>query len=111
MKGTVERKREREKEEVAMQRLGVFSLPSSFVFGAFVRPLPLPLSVPLDGPPDAAEDSTPEVKEGLIMIVRRIMASNFQRGERKQRPTSRFNLSKWFHVIEGKLDNNEPDNW
>ena len=64
-----EREREREKEEVAMQRLGVFSLPSSFVLGALVRPLPLSLSVPLDGPPDAAEDSTPEVKEGLIMIV------------------------------------------
>ena len=37
-------------------------IPSYIIFRAFVTPQPLLLSVPLDGPPDAAEDSTPGEK-------------------------------------------------
>lgn len=44
--------------------VGVHLILSCIIFRAFVAPQPLALSVPLDGPPDPAEDSTPEGKKG-----------------------------------------------
>ncbi|TNN45022.1 hypothetical protein EYF80_044769 [Liparis tanakae] len=44
------------------QRQSKALLPSRVVFRAFVGPQPLSLSVPLDGPPDAAQDSAPKGK-------------------------------------------------
>lgn len=103
-------KRERgRKRRSGHARAGSVFLPSSFVLGAFVPPLPLSLSVPLDGPPDTAEDSTPEVKRSVGHDSS--MYDGVKLSERREKTTSRFKLSKWFHVLEGKRDNNAPHNW